>query len=125
MKERTPVFRGTRLKERRMEYGLTQEELGVIIKTGKGNQVNRYENGKSTPTVEILYRIAEALNVSTDFLLGLSDFPSGHYLGGEDITPSERRLITVIRRSNQEMRELVRVLLSSLSATLGSDDKHV
>lgn len=34
-----------------------------------------YEYGKSTPSVEVIFKVADAYNVSTDYLLGRSDEP--------------------------------------------------
>lgn len=66
---------GKRVKELRKNIGLTQEQFGKKI--GKSTQaISRIERGNPKPvksdTLEIL---AESLNTTTDYLLGLSDLP--------------------------------------------------
>ena len=59
---------GERIKALRKEAGLSQGELGERI--GSDSQrVSRYENGRITPSVDAVVRIAEAFNVSIDYLL--------------------------------------------------------
>ena len=61
-----------RLKEKRLEAGLTQVELA-----GKGGVTTRtiqnYELGNRKPAnMEVIQRIADALNTTTEYLLGSS-----------------------------------------------------
>lgn len=61
-----------RLKEKRLEAGLTQVELakkaGVTTRT-----VQNYELGNRKPAnMEVIQRIADALNTTTEYLLGSS-----------------------------------------------------
>ena len=66
---------GEGLKRFRKSIGLTQTELAERI--GIMQQVYyRYETGRNMPPVEIVLRIADAFNVSTDYLLGRSDAPN-------------------------------------------------
>ena len=64
----------TRLRQVRLERKLTQEQLGKKISVTKVS-VSCYEKGTRTPDVETLQRLADALEVSTDFLLGRCDDP--------------------------------------------------
>ncbi|MCY8144343.1 helix-turn-helix transcriptional regulator [Bacillus haynesii] len=61
-----------RLKNIRKDKGLTQEELAKRVKTTKGT-ISNYENGYSTPSNEMLSDLADALDTTTDFLLGRTD----------------------------------------------------
>lgn len=60
---------GKRLKELRIENGLTQRELGERVNVTKVS-ICCYENGTRVPTLETLTRLGEALNVDVDYLLG-------------------------------------------------------
>jgi transcriptional regulator with XRE-family HTH domain len=63
---------GERVLLRRRELGWTQHELGA--KVGCPYQViSRLESGRQSVLAERLAAIAEALSVSADYLLGLSD----------------------------------------------------
>lgn len=61
-----------RLKSVRKNKGLTQEELARCVKTTKGT-ISNYENGHSTPSNEMLKDLADALNTTTDYLLGRTE----------------------------------------------------
>lgn len=64
----TDVF-GKRLKELRKANGYTIEQFAEKVGIAKSS-VGYYENAKRLPDVEILTRIADALNVSADYLIG-------------------------------------------------------
>lgn len=95
MTERKRVFRGDRLRAAREQHGWTQDELAQRLGFGQ-SQMNKYENGKSDPTPEVLVRLATALSVSADWLLGLVDAPNGH-LQPAQLTPDELRLLAALR----------------------------
>lgn len=58
-----------KLKSLRIKYDLTLEELANNIGTTKAT-LSRYENSDRSPNVEILIRLADYFNVTTDYLLG-------------------------------------------------------
>ena len=59
---------GERIKALRSEAGLSQAELAEHV-GGDGRQISRYENGRITPSLDALARIAQALNISLDHLV--------------------------------------------------------
>ncbi len=61
-----------RLLELRKDRGETQDQLAQILRVKKA-QISEMENGKKTTTLEKLVLICEHYNVSSDYLLGLSD----------------------------------------------------
>lgn len=63
----------TRLNELMQERGVSQEKLARALGI-KRQTVSLYKTGQSSPDVEKLSLIAEFFNVSSDWLLGLSDF---------------------------------------------------
>ena len=75
---------GKRLKELRMEKGLSQEELGYAIGVTKVS-ICGYENGTRIPNLEKLVRLAERLETTTDYLLGreivVNNDENGEYIG--------------------------------------------
>ena len=62
----------TRLKKSITESGLTQRMLATLIGTTE-QSVSRWANGNRTPNADMLYRMCKALDVSADYLLGLSE----------------------------------------------------
>ena len=61
-----------RLKQSINERGLTQRMLATLIGTTE-QSVSRWANGNRTPNADMLYRMCKALDVSADYLLGLSN----------------------------------------------------
>ena len=59
-----------RLKELRKEKGLTQAELAQVINTNQ-SQYGKYENGKTSLSIENSKILAEFFGVSPAYLLGL------------------------------------------------------
>jgi transcriptional regulator with XRE-family HTH domain len=64
---------GARLKAARREQGIGQRALAAYLGVSKSS-IAKYESGTHTPSVPVLLRLARALNLSLDTLLGT---PSG------------------------------------------------
>jgi len=62
---------GNRVTQARKDKALSREELAKMIGTS-GPIIGRYERGDMMPSVEIATKIADALKVSLDFLVGKS-----------------------------------------------------
>lgn len=62
---------GSRITELRKEKGLSRSELGELIGTSSAI-IGRYERDEMLPSIEIAQKIANALDVSIDFLAGNS-----------------------------------------------------
>jgi transcriptional regulator with XRE-family HTH domain len=59
---------GERLKQLRRERGWSQADLAAKVGADAG-QISRYENGRMTPSAEAVVKLAEALDIATDYLL--------------------------------------------------------
>lgn len=75
-----------RLRLARKSKKLTQEELAKKVNTKK-TTISNYETGYSSPSNEILADLANALDVDTDYLLGLSDIPSKSFIKNNTYNP--------------------------------------
>lgn len=53
----------------RKKKGLSQADLGRMIGTS-GDVIGRYERGDITPSIEVVSKISDALEVSIDYLIG-------------------------------------------------------
>lgn len=60
---------GNTISQLRKENKLSREDLGKMAGTS-GAVIGRYERNEITPSVEIANKIANALNVSLDYLVG-------------------------------------------------------
>ena len=61
-----------RITKARKELGLNQKELAKKANLTEAN-LSRYENGIREPKSAVLARLADALEVSTDYLVVLTD----------------------------------------------------
>lgn len=68
-------MRTDRLKLAREQAGHTQESLAQLMNK-QIKQIWRWESGTVTPSADALAELCKALNVSADYLLGISDEPS-------------------------------------------------
>lgn len=65
----------TRLKMRRKQMGLSQEQLGNLVDFHV-NTVRRWENGSRSPDAGTLQKLAQVLNTTTGYLLGETENPA-------------------------------------------------
>jgi transcriptional regulator with XRE-family HTH domain len=86
---------GTRLTNVRKDKKIAQSELA--IKAGiHVNVLGRYERSEATPSVEVAAKLADALDVSLDYLVGKADI---------DIDQSLLNKVLVIQPLPDEDRE--------------------
>lgn len=87
-----------RLKEKRMEAGLTQvqlaEKAGVTART-----IQNYELGNRKPSnMEVIQKIADALNTTTEYLLGSNGtyVVEAHERGGSKAARDIEQLVSEV-----------------------------
>lgn len=77
----------------------TQQDVALKLGIDR-TTYNKYETGKSEPDYEILRKLADLFGVSTDYLIGRSDYPhsgeiSAAHINGDksydDLTPEARQ----------------------------------
>ena len=61
---------GERIKRLRLEKGLTQEQVAILLQVNR-KAVSHYENNLREPSFAILIQMADLYRVSTDYLLGV------------------------------------------------------
>jgi len=93
-------FFGEKLKAVRKSKRLTQLELSKRLGVSKGT-VSAYEQGLSYPSIETLVNICDILNISADYLLGISDELS-FKMGGltDEQMESMLQFVSLIERAN-------------------------
>lgn len=98
-------MRGDRLKSLRESRGLTQEELASHLGVSEP-QIWRYEKSESVPRADIVLKTAVFFGVSTDYLLGNSDFAG--VLIDNKLSPRESTVLAALRRGdNYEAIKLI------------------
>lgn len=118
-----------RLTELRKEYKRTQQDLADLLGITRP-AYTAYEAGKRHPDYEGLIKIADFYNVSTDYLLGVTDNPSrgehkdqwlkkflaqptvpydeNTYLTEEQLKPFRELLEQVVNAQNPKRKEKAR-----------------
>lgn len=96
-----------RLKQLRLEKGLTQKEVADLVNVNRVTYTN-WEKGNREPSFEKLFLLAEHLGTNIDYLLGKSDNPIKSTTRDEDINFSARYIkdfLYVIYGSQRTMEE--------------------
>ena len=91
---------GKRLKALRESIGISQVKMAEAIGSTQSS-VNRYENGQSSPSVELLRRYADYFDVSMDYLYCRTDEPRGKLY---DYQPERLKGKNI---QNQELRDFI------------------
>ena len=108
---------GNRIKQLRESLGLSQEELASVAGISQ-RQISYYENGKNKPTAEIINRLSNALNTTSDYLLGMTDNLNREIHDESDLSGEELRIIEIIRHVKPEKR---REILKVFEVLAGAD----
>ena len=107
------------LRSIRKELGVTQKVLAAKINVSQ-QCYSDYETGKTDPDIKTLILIADALNISIDYLLGRTDELGGTIFSPANPSPlsaDEQKLLNgfhSLSKSTQEM--LLRVLDNAVKA---------
>ncbi len=97
---------GERLKKIRKNKGFTQEELAEKVGISRSNIAN-YENNKNMPSVDILVKLSNALDVFIDYIIGYTSIENPkkeleEYLSSLDLTKEEyEKTVDNIKRTQQ------------------------
>lgn len=84
-----------RIREIREERELSQKELAAKMQVSPTNIYN-YETGRTEPSIEVLLKLSQILNVSVDYLIGREDSdvqPSATNRSTDQLTAKEKRLL--------------------------------
>lgn len=68
------LMNGERLRELRKKSGLTQTQLGKLVNISNVS-ISGYENNTRLPDADVLSKIADVLNTTTDYLLDRTNSP--------------------------------------------------
>jgi transcriptional regulator with XRE-family HTH domain len=88
-----------RLKIAREYRGHSQASLAELLNVAP-QQIYRLETGKHTPSSETVVLLSQALKVSADYLLGLSDAMIGRY-DVLELRADEQRVLDAMRHGDK------------------------
>lgn len=97
-------FRGKRLAKIRKNRGLTQAELGQKIGV-KMATISNYERGLKEPSIYKLKEMALVLDISSDYLIGLTNDEIPVSRQGYLLLPNNYPL--ELRQEVEQMRDLI------------------
>lgn len=89
---------GEALRRFRREFNLTQDDVAAILKTTR-QAYSAYETDKGYPPAQKIIELAQVFNVSTDYLLGLSDEPRP--------VPANQRLVGAIVNCRDAIQQVL------------------
>lgn len=95
------VMINRRIQDRRQKLNLTQLELAELSGLSQ-SQISRYEQDANEPTADALIALARALDVSTDYLLGLMDDPRPPPMSASELTALESEVISLVRGMSED-----------------------
>lgn len=104
-----------RLKRARQKRGLSQTDVAALIGQTQ-TEYSRYERGVHEPGNENLRRLCLALNVTSDYLLGLDPRDEVLFVG-QPLSPEEIALLKAFRSCPIDMQ---RVVLATAQAASSS-----
>ena len=100
---------GKRIKNMRLEKGLSQQELGDLLGVTKVS-ICGYENGTRTPSLETFNLMAEVFNTTTDYLLGreivIRSEDNAEYLG--NISKDDIDIIHELKENTKLYEKIVK-----------------
>ena len=91
-----------RISRARRHLNINQKELAQKANITEAS-LSRYENGIREPKSAVLTRLAEALEVSTDYLLGLSE--DRNYDDSDISNKSEKDIKVILENAEKMLRQ--------------------
>lgn len=96
---------GERLRKLRKERNLTQKQLATLVGV-KNSVISFYEVGDRTPSPEVLKKLAVALHVSADTLLGIEPTAPDTSFDTTGLDDNDKKLvrslIETLKRKNKK-----------------------
>ena len=94
----------TRLKELRKEKNCTQRQLGKELGL-TANSICEWEKNRSEPSIEMILRLTQFFDVSTDYLLRQTDELGAVLPGSKELPEEELELLRLYRNLPPEFKQ--------------------
>ena len=112
---------GARMRQLRLEIGLTQEELANKLVSVKGkSSIANYENGSNLPSDEVKFKMCELFNCSLDYLMCKSYIRNPQKIQLDDM---DIAFASGIKGLNKENQETLKNIMDGLLAKQELEDK--
>ncbi len=103
-----------RIRNRRMELGITQTELARTARLTPA-AISQFESGSRKPSFDALSKLAIALKVTTDYLLGMKQPSYEDILADPKVSVMFRGIMGLSEQDKQTMLEFYEFLKSKNS----------
>lgn len=90
-----------RIRNRRLDLGMSQEELAELVGYTGRSAIARVESGRNKIPINKIPLYAKALHTTTAYILGTDE---------SDISKNEQRLLQAYRNADDEGKEIFRLL---------------
>ena len=105
-----------RVRQRREELGLSQEDLAFRMGYSSRTSINKIENGRPC-SQKIIVRLAEALNVSVTYLMGWEEEEEKPTVQDDGLTEKQRELMQFAMSVPDDKADMIlRVMRSIVEA---------
>lgn len=105
-----------RIQQRRKQLRMSQLDLAEALDISQ-TQVSRYELAQNDATTEILIKLAHVLDVSTDWLLGLSENVRPD---NEELDRLEKQTLDALRLTDPTKRRAVANIFKEIASLVSS-----
>lgn len=102
---------GERIKEFRINLGLTQDELAKKIGYKSRATVNKIESGEREITQSMIKKFADALHVSPSVIMGWEDFPEKTEVANIPIETVETASMIHEAENTEEIIDIVETVI--------------
>lgn len=99
-----------RLKNTRTKKGLSQSQLGQLVNLHY-TQIGRYENKGAQPSADVLSKLADALDVTTDFLMSGSREDIAEGIGDKELISKFKKIASLPADQKHIVTELIDAFL--------------
>lgn len=111
-------FNRYRFSNLKIEFNISNKQVADYLSVSP-SAVSRWESGEKSPSIENIVKLAEFFNVSTDYLLGLTNEKQIYKQVLDDNTNDERKelinnITTSFSKLNNDQLKLVLNLISNI-----------
>ena len=98
---------GERVRERRLELGLSQDELAKKLGYSSRSTINKIENGTNDVVQTKVVDFARALETTISYLMAWDETPLSKDMLVMDLNEMEKTLIKTLRKSDKLTKQMV------------------
>lgn len=113
---------GKRIRSKREELGITQEELAKMLGYKNKSTIAKIENGTNDITQSKVLEFATALHTTVAYLMGWDESKSSSVSDSLGLTPLEQQIILEYRKSDEITKAMVLRALSIDDAVNGKGE---